>query len=142
MSGDLVTLANDISPYVTAAVSAYGGAVLARAQEDAADATVTWGRRILQRVFGTRETGDETPEVLQDLSEDPDDSDLQAALRVQLRKALMADPALAEDVRGMLQQAMGPTTNIMASGERSIAAHTISGTAFTGDHLTINRELT
>ncbi|MEV7012560.1 hypothetical protein [Streptosporangium sp. NPDC051022] len=40
MSGDPASLAHAVSPYVTAAVGAYGGAVLARANEEAADATV------------------------------------------------------------------------------------------------------
>ncbi|GJF29236.1 hypothetical protein KNE206_19360 [Kitasatospora sp. NE20-6] len=41
-------------PYLTAAVSAYGGAVLARAEGAAADSTANLGRRILQTVWRRR----------------------------------------------------------------------------------------
>ena len=54
MGGDVASLAAEMTPYVSAAAAAYGGAVLARVRDDAADATVGLGRRLLQRVFGTR----------------------------------------------------------------------------------------
>ena len=54
MSGDVVSLAAEMTPYISAAVGAYGGAVLAKVRDEAADATVGLGRRLLQRVFGTR----------------------------------------------------------------------------------------
>jgi hypothetical protein len=54
MSGDVASLAAEVVPYMATAASAYGGAVLAKARDDAADATVGLGRRLLQRVFGTR----------------------------------------------------------------------------------------
>lgn len=134
MSGDLALLASEISPYMTAAVSAYGGAVLARARDQAADATVGAGRRILQRIFGTRTPGD-VPAVVAELAADPQDTDLQAALRVEIRRLLAADPQLAADVREMLAEV--PAISVTASGERSIAAQSITGIASTGDNATI-----
>ncbi|MGW4411136.1 hypothetical protein ACWEJ6_44390 [Nonomuraea sp. NPDC004702] len=119
MSGDLATLVADVSPFVTAAVSAYGGAVLARAQEDAADATVVWGRKILQRIFGVESTEGQTPEVVVELAEDPDSADLQAALRVRIRKALDADPRLAAEVAQMVEQARAQ----LAMGQGQVIAH-------------------
>ena len=56
MAGEIATLVTDATPYVTAALGAYGGAVLTKVQDDAADATVGIGRRLLQRVFGSRAT--------------------------------------------------------------------------------------
>lgn len=138
MGGDLATLAAEVSPYVTAAVGAYGGAVLARAQEDAADVTVEWGRRILQRIFGVKDTPEEIPEAVVDLAGDPSSEDFQAALRVRIAKMLATDAALAEEVRGLLAQAASGVT-VTAVGERSIAAHTISGAAITGNNNTIHR---
>jgi hypothetical protein len=133
MSGDLASLAGEISPYVTAAVGAYGGAVLVRARDQAADATVGIGRRILQRIFGTRAPGDVPPAVA-DLADDPRDADLQAALRVELRRILSQDTQAAADVRDML--AAAPVITVTASGERSVAAHSITGIAATGDNST------
>jgi hypothetical protein len=54
MGGDVQSLAAEMMPYASAAVAAYGGAVLAKVRDDAADATVGLGRRLLQRVFGSR----------------------------------------------------------------------------------------
>ena len=68
MSGEVASLAAEMTPYVSAAVGAYGGAVLARVRDDAADATVGLGRRLLQRVFGTKGEGEPLPAPLADLA--------------------------------------------------------------------------
>ena len=66
MSGEVASLAADVVPYAIAAVSAYGGAVLAKVRDDAAEATVGLGRRVLQRIFGTRKEGEPLPVPLAD----------------------------------------------------------------------------
>ena len=136
MDSELAVLIGEVSPYVTAAVGAYGGAVLAKANDQAADATVGLGRRILQRIFGSCAVGD-APQPVADLAADPGDPGLQAALRVAIRKMLASDAELAGDLRGMLAGA-GPVT-VTASGERSIAAQSITGVASTGDDAAIAR---
>jgi len=135
MSGDVASLATEITPYVSAAATAYGGAVLAKVRDDAANATVGLGRRVLQRVFGTRADGDDLPSPLQDVVTDPMDVDALAALRLYLRKVLASDAQLEAEVREMLA-ASG--VMVTASGERSISAQLISGIANTGDNPTIN----
>ena len=136
VDSELAVLAGQVSPYVTAAVAAYGGAVLAKANDQAADATVGLGRQILQRIFSKRAAG-EVPKPVVDLAADPGDPDLQAALRVAIRKALAEDEGLAAELRSMLAGAAA--VRVTASGERSIAAHTITGVASTGDDATITR---
>jgi len=131
MSGDVSSLAAEMVPYMSAAASAYGGAVLATLQDDAADVTVGLGRRLVQRVFGIRKSGEELPEPLADLVESPNDEDAAAALRLAVRKALQASPTLKAEVESLLATA-GAT--MAASGERSISGQTISGIAATGDH--------
>ena len=64
MGGEVATLAAEMTPYVSAAVGAYGGAVLAKVRDEAADATVGLGRRLLQRVFGSRREGEPLPDPL------------------------------------------------------------------------------
>jgi len=54
MGGEIASLAAEVTPYVSVAVGAYGGAVLAKVRDDAADSAVTLGRRLLQRMFGVR----------------------------------------------------------------------------------------
>jgi hypothetical protein len=79
MGGDAVSLAGEMTPYVSAAMGAYGGAVLAKLRDDAADATVGLGRRLLQRIFGSRGEGEALPGPLADLVADPYDDDALAA---------------------------------------------------------------
>ena len=101
-AADVAVLAAEMTPYVSAAVGAYGGAVLATVQDEAADATVGLGRRLLQRVFGSRREGEALPGPLADLAADPGDGDGLAAVRLTVRRALVADPVLAVEVRSML----------------------------------------
>jgi thioredoxin-like negative regulator of GroEL len=63
-------------------------------------------------------------ETVREVAEVPDDTDVRAALAVQLRRILAADAALAEEVRRLLADwpaGSGGTTVAAASGERSIA---------------------
>ncbi len=102
MGGDVASVAAEMTPYISAAVGAYGGAVLAKVRDDAADATVGLGRRLLQKIFGHRDVGIPLPAPLEYLVADPDDGDAMAACRLEIRKALAADPVLEADVRSML----------------------------------------
>jgi hypothetical protein len=132
----VIELAALAMSYVIAAVREFGGSVLNQAQTEAAESTVGLGRRLLQRIFGTRKPGEPLPEPLADAAANPQDEDAIAALRLAIRKALVADPQLRGDVEKMLASA---GVSVTASGERSIAGQTISGIAATGDNTTINR---
>jgi hypothetical protein len=114
MSGDVVSLAAEITPYVSAAVGAYGGAVLAKARDEAADATVSLGRRLLQRVFGSRREDEPLSGPLAVLADDPADGDALAAVRLAIRQALAGDPALQAEIRSMLPRAPGVTQHVHA----------------------------
>ena|SRR5437868_8398831 len=130
-----------LRPYVAAAVHSYGAAVLTQEQDTAVDSIAGIGRQLLQRIFGVR-TKQDAPEALVELAESLDDEDLQAVLRVQIRKVLAADKELARQIRAILDEVHAGTTaatNVTASGKRSIAAHTISGVASTGDDAEITR---
>lgn len=114
MSGEVASLAAEMTPYVSAAVGAYGGAVLAKVRDDTADATVGLGRRLLQRVFGSRLEGEPLPDPLGALAADPEDGDALAAVRLAIRQALADDPALQAEVRSMLASATGVTQQVHA----------------------------
>jgi tetratricopeptide (TPR) repeat protein len=120
VSGDVLSLAAEMSPYMSAAAAAYGGAVLARARDEAADATVGLGRRLLQRIFGTHEEDEPLPGQLADLASSPTDEDALAALRLAIRRAVAVDPVLETDLRAML--ADGPQVVVGAHGERDVLA--------------------
>jgi len=114
MSEDIGSLPADMSPYVSAAVGAYGGAVLASGNDEAADAAVGLGRRLLHRLFGTRDEAEPLPPPLEDLAVDPADSDALAAMRVAVRRMLAADPVLAGDLHAMLASATGTSQHVRA----------------------------
>lgn len=114
MAGDVVSLAAEVTPYISAAVGAYGGAVLAKVNDEAADATVGLGRRLLKRIFGPRDQGELLPEPLADLAADPDDGDALAAVRLRVRQALAADGALEAEVRAMLAAAPAVSQQVRA----------------------------
>ncbi|MGY0058900.1 hypothetical protein ACWY4P_20500 [Streptomyces sp. LZ34] len=141
MSVDVVQLAQDLTPYATTAITAYGAAVLARVESDAADVTVSFGQRVLRRLTG-RDTSDgsETTaeqdtlaDTVAELADIPDDADLAAVLRVQIRRLLAAHPGIAADIAGWARPAAPTTVTITTSGERSPAVHTNYGTIHTGD---------
>jgi hypothetical protein len=94
MGGDVPSLAAEMAPYMSAAAGFYGWAVLANVRDEAAGATVSLGRRLLQRVFGVRGEGEPLPGPLADLAGDPHDSDAAAAVQIAVRDALAGDPVL------------------------------------------------
>lgn len=114
MSGDVAAVAAEMTPYISAAVGAYGGAVLAKVRDDAADATVELGRRLLQKVFGHRNDGEVMPEPLRDLVADPGDDDALAAVRLEIRRALAGDAVLETEVRSMLAADRGVRQQVHA----------------------------
>ncbi|MCT9112993.1 hypothetical protein N4G69_47010 [Streptomyces mirabilis] len=134
MDAEIVQLVGQAGPAVTAAVGAYGAAVLTRAQDAAADATVSLGQRILQLVWRHRdETGQtELERVVGEAADEQDDAYSTAVLSRLLKQALQNDPALREELAAVLPTPAPGTVNVTASGERSIAAQRI-GTAITGD---------
>ncbi|MEU6039749.1 hypothetical protein ABZ801_30545 [Actinomadura sp. NPDC047616] len=134
MSGDLAQLAGEVTLYVTAAATAYGGAVLAQVQDETATAVVGFGRRMAQRIFGGRADGEEPPEELADVIDDPEDADNVAALRKAIRKALAADAELAARVARLAEEARDAGAQVMTLGDRSPAVHTNHGVIATGDH--------
>jgi hypothetical protein len=114
VGGEVATLAAEMTPYVSAAVGAYGGAVLAKVRDETADATVSLGRRLLQRIFGSRHVDEPLPDPLSSLTADPGDADALAAVRLAIRQALAADPVLEAEVRSMLASASAVTQQVHA----------------------------
>ena len=127
-------LVEQAGPAVTAAVGAYGAAVLTRAQEAATEATAGLGQRILQLVWRRRDEAGRTEleRVVGEAADEQDDAYSTAVLSRLIRRALQDDPGLREELSALLPAPAVGTVTITASGERSIAAQHI-GTAITGD---------
>ncbi|WP_326999708.1 hypothetical protein OHA72_31780 [Dactylosporangium sp. NBC_01737] len=134
MDVDIAQTAAAVVPFVAATVVAYGTQTLEKLRDRASDATVALGQRFLGQLL-TRDRPALTSAV-EDLAADPADEDATAALRLQIRKALTDDPALAAEIAGMLA---AQTIHIEASGERSVATHTNDGIISTGDGATFLR---
>ncbi|WP_221348270.1 hypothetical protein [Streptomyces beigongshangae] len=139
MSTEVVQVMEQAGPYVTAALAAYGGAVLHRAEDAAVEATANRGRRVLQAVWRRCSPGGRTQleEAVQGVAEEPDNPDAQAVLRQQVRRALREDTELLREITELLP--VSHSTNVTASGNRSIAAKGISGIAITGDHSSVRK---
>ncbi|CAM5472300.1 hypothetical protein GCM10010299_20820 [Streptomyces tanashiensis] len=124
--------AAEVTPYVVTAISAYGTAVLTRAGDQAADATVSLGREILERFTRRNRRRTELESAVRDVAEDPQDVDSQAALRGQLRRILEGDPELGDELAALLAQS---GARVAATGERSVSVGQMSGgTVVTGDN--------
>ncbi|MEV5785377.1 hypothetical protein AB0L42_30930 [Streptomyces sp. NPDC052287] len=140
---DVAQLAQEVTPYITAAIGAYGTAVLTQLEDSAADASVSYGRRTIQRMVGRRQR-QEPPTPLEsaiattiaEIAANPADSDLVTLLRQEIRRAFASDPELTAEIIAWNRPPLAPSTIITASGERSLAAHTITGNIHTGDVIT------
>jgi predicted NACHT family NTPase len=80
-------------------------------------------------------------EAAQDAAAHPDDEDALAALRLQLKKLLAEDQALAQELARLLPQSGPAGQTVIASGDRSVAiGGSVSGSVIvTGDHNKINK---
>jgi TPR repeat protein len=90
-----VFLSEQLTPHMAAAARVYGEAVLDADQEASLDPQATLGRRLLQEIFGVRDSNGQLPDVVQALIMDPEDSMAGEALEGHVQGALTDDPALA-----------------------------------------------
>jgi hypothetical protein len=114
---EIAVLADQAVAVVGAAVAAYGAGVLSKAEDAAADATVSLGQRILARIRRQSRQPEALDIAVADLAQDSGDPDTVAALRLQIRKVLVADPDLVAE----LSQLLSSGAHTTASGPRSVA---------------------
>ena len=92
-------------------------------------------------------TAGSTPEstavqvAARDVVQRPDDLDAAAALRLQLRKLLEADPRLAEELAGLVEEGRRAGVLTVAAGARSVAVggDMSDSVIVTGDDSTVRR---
>lgn len=121
MTGELATIAAEAVPLAAVAASTYGKAVLAKAWDDAADASLKAGLKLLQRVFGRSQDDEELPAAVAEVIEHPGDEDYLAQLRLEIRKAMERDAALAGEIAAIVAAARpaGDVTEQIVSGRDS-----------------------
>ena len=120
-------------PYVVEGARSLGGRLWSRAEDAAVDGAAGWGQRLTARLWGGRDAAPaEVVAAVDDVVADPDDEDVQAALRVQVRKALSGSPQLLAEVAELLSQAQQAT----ASGDGSVAGSVTDSNVSTGSRST------
>ncbi|MFF0388290.1 hypothetical protein ACFYS8_06275 [Kitasatospora sp. NPDC004615] len=135
---DVDVIVGQVVPAIGAAVGAYGVEVLRRTQDAAAGATVGLGQRLLARLLHRAPVPAPLEAAVEDLAEDRLNPDALAALRLQVRRLLLADPELAAQVAAMLPP-VPAASPVQADGERSVAVGTNHGGRITtGDNSPIS----
>jgi hypothetical protein len=140
---DPTQLPHTLLPYATAAIGFYGAAVLTRAGDDAADATVSFGRRVLHRLTGTGteapETGEPTAEqaelarTVAELGAAPRDPDAEAVLRFGIRRVLDGSPELRAEIAAWPRPPVHGATVVSTTGDQSPAVGVNYGGIHIGD---------
>jgi len=135
---DVAALAKDVAAFLTPFLP-YLLKAGERAAEEAAKklgssawekAKALWGK-----LWPTIKAKPAAQEAVQDVATSPQDEDAQAALRLQLKKILAKDNALAAEVARLWEEARASSVTATASGERSVAIgrHVASSTIVVGD---------
>jgi hypothetical protein len=118
-------------PYLLPAATGVGKAALKKAGERIGDATWNKAEALWNKVWPKIQERPAALESAQDLAAAPNDSDAQAAFSLQLRKMLAEDDDLTNAVA---QFFVDSSTHITASGERSVAANSVTNSVIvTGD---------
>jgi hypothetical protein len=135
---EVESLVGQAVPAIAAAVGAYGAGVLTQTEDAAAEATVRLGQRILARILHRAAQRPALEGAVVDLAENTGDADALAALRLQVRKALIQEPELLRELTGIVPSARSAPATATASGPRSVAvAGDNSGPITTGDNSSI-----
>jgi len=100
----------------------------------AAGQSLEWAKSLWTKLKPKVEAKPAALEAAQDVAGVPEDEDLQAALRVQLKKLLTEDQSLAEEVSRWLDQGKAAGITVTAAGEHSVAiGGDVKGAIITGD---------
>ncbi|WP_203604723.1 hypothetical protein [Streptomyces sp. SID8014] len=139
MDIDVAQVTAQAWPFVGAAVAAYGAAVVTRASDAGADATVALGQRVLQRLWHREEDRPRLTRALEDTAQAPGDTAAQDALREEIRRLLGADACLAREVADLLGPARVTHETYSASGQGSAVVRENHGVINLGGDVTIQR---
>jgi hypothetical protein len=123
MDAEIATVVNESWPYVTAVLGGYGAAVYKATQDQAAEATLSLGRRLVQRILGQRE---ET--VLAQLRAAGDEDRRRELFEAAVETALTASAQLAAEVRDLIAAERAPRGEAHVSGSTFNGPAAIAGT--------------
>jgi hypothetical protein len=117
LASSLTTALVPLLPYLLKA----GEKAAEETGKKAVDQSLEWAKSIWTKLKPGVEAKPAALEAAQDVADAPEDEDLQATLRVQLKKLLTEDQSLAEEVSRWLEQGKAAGITVTASGDRSVA---------------------
>jgi len=115
-------------PYFVPVAAEAGKEVVKSAASRISEATFRRAEALWQKLWPQAQDKPAMLQAAKDLAEMSEDEDAKAAFRLQLRKLLAADDALARDVANLL---VDSSVHVTASGERSVAANTVTDSIIT-----------
>ena len=129
LSTQLVQLLAPFLPYLLKGVKLAGQEAAKKLGEKAGEQGFEQAKTLWEKLRPKVEAKSAALEAAQDAATHPDDEDTLAALRLQLKKLLAEDQALAQELARLLEQ------TVIASGDRSVAiGGNVSGSVIvTGD---------
>jgi len=119
LAGQLVQI---LSPFLPALLKV-GEGLGTRASQQLEDTGWDLAAKLWGRLGAKVDARPSAKEAATDVAAQPADVDAQGALRVQLRKLLVDEPRLQQELEALLAASQGSvtTTTVTASGERSVA---------------------
>jgi len=128
-------------PYLLKGLKLAGQEAARKLGEKAGEQSLDRAKALWEKLRPKVEAKPAALEAVQDVATRPDDEDALAALRLQLKKLLAEDEALAQELAHLLAQARPAGQTVTASGNRSVAiGGSVSGSVIvTGDRNKINQ---
>ena len=141
LSAQLVQFIAPFLPYLVKGVKLAGQEAAKALGKRAGEQSLDQAKTLWEKLRPKVEARPAALEAATDVAANPKDEDALAALRLQLKKLLAEDQALAQELARLLEQTRPAGQTITASGERSVAiGGNVSGSVIvTGDHNKINK---
>jgi hypothetical protein len=141
LPAQLVQLLAPYLPYLLKGLKLAGQEAAKKLGEKAGEQGFEQAKTLWEKLRPKVEAKPAALEAAQDAAAHPDDEDTLAALRLQMKKLLAEDEALAQELARLLPQSGPAGQTVIASGDRSVAiGGSVSGSVIvTGDHNKINK---
>jgi hypothetical protein len=141
LSTQLVQFLAPFLPYLLKGLKLAGQEAVKKLGEKAGEQGFEQAKALWDKLRPKIEARPAALEAAQDAAAHPDDEDALAALRLQLKKLLAEDQALAQELARLLEQTRPAGQTVIASGSRSVAiGGNVSGSVIvTGDRNKINK---
>jgi hypothetical protein len=121
LPAQLVQFLAPFLPYLVKGVKLAGQEAAKKLGEKAGEQGFEQAKALWDRLRPKMEARPAALEAAQDAAAHPDDEDALAALRLQLKKLLAEDEALAQELVRLLEQSRPAGQTVIASGDRSVA---------------------